>query len=155
MKFSEENLTKIEELKKRYQTTKALTLPVLWMAQKEFGWISGETMQYVADLLGLPVSHVYGVVTFYTMYNSKPVGKYHLQVCTNISCQLLGAEELRDHICQKLNVKLGETTKDEKFTIVEVECLGSCGTAPAMQLNDDYVENLTIEKVDKLLTELK
>ena len=69
MKFSEENLTKIEELKKRYQTTKALTLPVLWMAQKEFGWISGETMQYVADLLGLPVSHVYGVVTFYTMYN--------------------------------------------------------------------------------------
>jgi NADH-quinone oxidoreductase subunit E len=155
MKFSEESLKKIEELKKRYQTTKALTLPVLWMAQKEFGWISTETMAYVAGLLNVPVSHIYGVVTFYTMYNQKPVGKYHIQVCTNVSCQLLGAEELRDHICERLNIKLGETTKDELFTVEEVECLGSCGTAPAVQINDDYYENLTAEKIDKLLTELK
>src|ERR1700690_2549771 len=111
-------------------------------------------MKYVGELLNVPISDVYGVVTFYTMYNTKPVGKYHFQVCTNISCQLLGAEELRDHICQKLNIKLGETTGDEKFTVQEVECLGSCGTAPAIQVNDDYYENLNIEKVDTLLTEL-
>ena len=155
MKLSEEHLQKIEELKKRYQTTKALTLPVLWMAQKEFGWISSETMAYVAELLNVPVNHVYGVVTFYTMYNPNPVGKYHLQVCTNISCQLLGGDELRDHICRKLNVKPGEMTKDEKFTVTEVECLGSCGTAPAIQVNDDYHESLSIEKVDALLAGLK
>ena len=153
--FSEENLKKLEQLKKQYPTTKSLTLPVLWIAQEQFGWISPETMKYVAELLNLPVSHIYGVVTFYTMFNTKPVGKYHLQICTNISCQLLGAEKLTDHVCNKLNVKLGETTPDKQFTLTEVECLGSCGTAPMMQVNDDYFENLSEEKVDKLLQELK
>ncbi|MFI5251916.1 MAG: NADH-quinone oxidoreductase subunit NuoE [Bacteroidota bacterium] len=155
MTFSEPSLKKIEELKKQYQTTKALTLPVLWMAQQEFGWISPDVMKYVAGVLNVPPSHVYGVVTFYTMYNTKPVGKYKLQVCTNVSCQLLGADELRDHICERLNVKLGETTKDEMFTVEEVECLGACGTAPAIQVNDEYYENLDVQKVDKLLSELK
>ena len=153
--FSEENLKKLEQLKKQYPTTKSLMLPVLWMAQERFGWISPETMKYVAELLNLPVSHIYGVVTFYTMYNTKPVGKYHLQICTNISCQLLGAEKLTDHVCRKLNVKLGESTADKRFTFTEVECLGSCGTAPMMQVNDDYFENLSEGKVDKLLQELK
>src|SRR6266852_4992053 len=118
--FTQENLKKLEELKKRYPTTKALTLPVLWMAQEQFGWISSDTMKYVAELLDLPLRHIYGVVTFYTMFNAGPVGKYHLQVCTNVSCQLRGAEGLTDHICSRLGVRMGETTSDNKFTVAEV-----------------------------------
>ncbi len=153
--FTKENLAKIEKLKTQYPTTQALTLHVLWMAQEQFGWISSETMNCVAEILSLPVSHVYGVVTFYTMFNTKQVGKHHLQICTNISCQLRGAEQLSDHICKRLNVKLGETTGDKNFTVTEVECLGSCGTAPMMQVGDEYYENLTRDSVDKLLSEWK
>lgn len=153
--FTEENLKKLEELKKKYPDTKSLTLPTLWLAQEQFGWISEELMRYIADLLQVSFSHVYSVASFYTMYNKKPIGKYHIQVCTNISCQLLGAENLVNHICKKLNVQLGNTTSDGKFTIVEVECLGACGGAPAMQINDDYYENLTPEKVDNILSKLK
>ncbi len=153
--LSEDNLKKIQELKKRYPTAKALALPVLWIAQEQFGWISPETMKYVAGLLNVPLGHIYGVVTFYTMFNTKPVGKYHVQVCTNVSCQLLGAEKLTEHICTRLKVKPGETTADKKFTVTEVECLGSCGTAPMMQVNDEYYEGLTTEAVDKVLAELK
>ena len=153
--LSQQNLAKLEELKKKYPTPKSLTLPVLWMVQEEHGWISPEAMKYVADLLQLPVRHVYGVVTFYTMFNVKPVGKYHLQVCTNISCQLLGSEKISEHVCKKLNIKPGETTPDQRFTVTEVECLGSCGTAPMMQVNERYYENLTVEKIDSLLEEFK
>ena len=153
--LSEQNLKKLEELRKKYPTEKSLTLPVLWMIQEEQGWISPDAMKYVAGLLHLPLRHIYGVVTFYTMFNTKPVGKYHLQVCTNVSCQLLGGEKIVDHVCSKLKIKPGETTPDARFSISEVECLGSCGTAPMMQVNDRYYENLTVEKVDKLLSELK
>lgn len=153
--ISKENLQKIEELKKRYPDLKSLTIPVLWMIQEEHGWISDEAVEYVANFLKLPVNHVYGVVSFYTMFNRKPVGKYHIQICTNISCQLLDAEKLSEYICRQLNIKVGETTPDKKFTVTEVECLGSCGTAPMMQVNDDYYENLTIEKVDELLRKWK
>jgi NADH-quinone oxidoreductase E subunit len=152
--FTEHNLKKLDELKKRYPTTKALTLHALWMAQEQFGWISTDTMKYVANLLGVPFGHIYGVVSFYTMFNMKPVGKHHLQVCTNVSCQLRGAEKLLDHVCKNLNVKVGETTPDKKFTVTQVECLGSCGTAPMMQVNDEYYENLSLEGVDRLLNEL-
>ncbi len=153
--FTKEHLEQLERLKNVFPTRKALTLPALWMAQKQFGWISPETMRYVAGLLDVPLSHVYGVVTFYTMFNSAPVGKYHLQVCTNVSCQLLGGETISDHLCKRLGIRVGETTPDKKFTLSEVECLGSCGTAPMMQVNDDYHENLTLAKVDRLLEELK
>ena len=153
--LSQQNLAKLEELKTKFPTAKSLTLPVLWMVQEEHGWISTEAMKYVADLLDLPVRHVYGVVTFYTMFNVKPVGKYHLQVCTNISCQLLGGEKISEHVCKKLNIQLGETTPDKRFTVSEVECLGSCGTAPMMQVNERYYENLTVEKIDSLLEEFK
>jgi NADH-quinone oxidoreductase subunit E len=153
--LNSESLQKLEILKKQFPTTKALTLPALWMIQDQYGWVSPDAMKYVAELLNLPVRHVYGVVTFYTMFNTKPVGKYHVQVCTNVSCQLLGAEKISDHICKRLHVTLGETTEDNRFTVTEVECLGSCGTAPMMQVNEEYYENLTQEKVDKLVTELK
>ena len=152
--LNEDNLRRLEELERRYPTKKALTLPVLWMVQEQFGWISPETMKFVAGMLDVPLSHIYGVVTFYTMFNTKPVGKYHLQICTNVSCQLLGGAKLMDHVCTKLGVKPGQTTLDKKFTVTEVECLGSCGTSPMMQVNDEYHENLSLERVDSILEKL-
>lgn len=121
--FTEENLRKVDELKKRYPTQTALVLPVLWLAQEQFGWISEEVMHYVAELLDVPFSHILGVVTFYTMYNKKPVGKYHIQVCANVSCMLRGSDNLVEHLEKKLDVKVGETTPDKMFTLDEVECL--------------------------------
>lgn len=153
--LSESKIKQIEELRKRYPLSKSLTLPVLWMVQEQEGWISPRAIEYVAQLLNVPKEHVYGVVTFYTMFNKKPVGKYHIQVCTNVSCQLLGGEKILDYICKKLEVHPGETTKDGKFTISEVECLGSCGSSPTMQINNDYYENLTLDKIDKILHSLK
>jgi NADH-quinone oxidoreductase E subunit len=152
--FSEENLKKLDRLRSRYPKSKPLVLPALWMAQQQFGWVSPESMKYIAGLLDLPISHVYSVVTFYTMFNTKPVGKYHLQVCTNVSCMLRGGDRLLDHVCKRLQVGKGETSADRRFTVTEVECLGSCGTAPAVQVNDDYHENLSVESFDKLLNEL-
>lgn len=153
--FTEENLRKVEEIKKRYPTTMAAVLPVLWIAQEQFGWISEETMHYVAELLQVPFNHVLGVVTFYTMYNRKPVGKYHIQVCANVSCMLRGSDNIVEHLEQKLGIKVGGTTPDKFFTLSEVECLGSCGTAPMMQVNNDYYDDLTFEKVDRLLDGFK
>ena len=153
--LTQENLKKLESLKKQYPTSKSLTLPVLWMIQEQHGWISPDAMRYVATLLDLPERHVYGVVTFYTMYNTHPVGKYHLQVCTNISCMLRGSGEIMAHLCSKLQVGAGATTPDAQYTVTEVECLGSCGTAPMMQVNDEYYEDLTSKKIDALLAELK
>ena len=155
MTFNAENLEKLEQLRKLYPTSKALTIPVLWLAQNQFGWISPETMKYVADLLQLPVSHIFGVVTFYTMFNTRPVGKYHLQVCTNISCGLVGGEKICDHLSERLKIRPGETTPDGKFTLTEVECLGSCGTAPVVQVNEEYATNLTVEKVEQMIESLK
>ena len=153
--LTQENLKKLESLKKQYPTSKSLTLPVLWMIQEQHGWISPDAMRYVATLLDLPERHVYGVVTFYTMYNTHPVGKYHLQVCTNISCMLRGSGEIMANLCSKLQVGAGATTPDAQYTVTEVECLGSCGTAPMMQVNDEYYEDLTSKKIDALLAELK
>ena len=153
--FSQEHLEQLDRLRSKYPASKPLVLPALWMAQRQFGWISPDVMKYIAGLLDLPLSHVYGVVTFYTMFNTRPVGKYHLQVCTNVSCMLRGGERLLDHACRRLNVGKGEVTADGRFTVTEVECLGSCGTAPAVQVNDDYHENLSVESFDKLLNDLR
>ncbi len=153
--FTEENLQKVEEIKKRYPKSMAALLPVLWIAQEQFGWISEDVMHYVADLLGVPFNHVLGVVTFYTMFNRKPVGKYHIQVCANVSCMLRGSDNLLEHLESRLGVRVGETTADKMFTLSEVECLGSCGTAPMMQVNNDYYDNLTADKIDNLLEEFK
>ena len=152
--FTEQELAAIEAIMSKYPDPKAALLPVLWLAQAKRGWISEEVMREVAKILGLPPSDVLGVTTFYTMYNKKPVGKYHLQVCTNISCQLTGAETVVGRIREKLKIGPGETTPDGKFTLSEVECLGSCGTAPVMQVNDDYHEALTPAKLDSLLESL-
>ncbi len=154
IKFTEENIRKLDEIKSRYPDTNAVLMPVLWIAQEQFGWISKEVMEYIGNLLNIPVEHILGVVRFYTMYNKNPVGKYHLQVCTNVSCMLRGGYDVLDYISKKLNIKPGETSENEKFTLTEAECLGSCGTAPMMQVNNYFEENLTKEKIDKLISEL-
>jgi NADH-quinone oxidoreductase E subunit len=154
IKFSEQNLKKLEEAISRYPYKQAALMPALWIAQEQFGWLSHDVMRYVGKLLDVPYEHVLGVAEFYTMYNKKPVGKYHLQVCTNISCMLCGAYDILDYISNKLNINPGETTSDGKFTLSEVECLGSCGTAPMMQVNNYYEENLTKDKLDSLIEKL-
>jgi len=152
--FSEKSLKRIEELKARYQQPQSVVLDALWMWQDEHGWVSGEGMQQIADALGIPVHHVYGVVSFYTMFNRKPVGKHKLEVCTNVSCMLRNSEAILKHMAEKLHITVGETTPDNRFTLVEAECLGSCGTAPVMQVGDEYYENLDVAKLDKILQSL-
>jgi NADH-quinone oxidoreductase subunit E len=137
-----------------YPTKRAAILPTFWLAQKEFGFLSADAMEYIGQLLGLSSAYVSSVASFYTMFNKEPVGKFHLQVCANIACSLLGAEHIIECIEKKLGIGLGQTTSDGKFTLSEVECLGSCGTAPVAQINDDYHENLTPEGVLSLLDTL-
>lgn len=143
------------KLEPRYPTRVALLLPALHAAQDEFGWLPPEVMEEVGSHLGIHPAQVREVASFYTMYNLKPVGKYHLKICTNVACCLRGSEELVEHCEKKLGIHCGETTKDRKFTIMEEECLGACGTAPAMMLNNDYYENLDVPKLDRLLESLE
>jgi NADH-quinone oxidoreductase subunit E len=153
--LSEASRQKIELLKARYRQPQAVVLAALWMWQDEHGWVSEEGMREVADLLGLPYHHVYGVVTFYTMYNKEPVGRHKIEVCTNVSCMLRNSDRILDHIRKRLEINVGETTPDNRFTLVEAECLGACGGAPAMQIGDEYHENLDPAAVDRILNELK
>ncbi len=155
--FSPESLRRYEEIVARYPQKRAAIMPVLWLAQSEFGWLSTEVMQYVASLMGFPLAWVSGLASFYTMYYKKPVGRYHLQVCTNLSCMLRGSDDIVDCIGKRLGIGLGETTPDKRFTLDEVECLASCGTAPMMQVNEDFHENLdrrrTLELLERLARE--
>lgn len=153
--FSEENEEKFQKLKKRYPDIASLSLPSLWMAQEQEGWISSEAIIYIAKRLETSPMDIQGIASFYTMFNLKPVGKYHIQVCKTLSCKLCGSEAIKEHLQKRLGIKPGQSTKDMKFTFSEVECLGSCGTAPCLSLNDTYKENLTIEKIDEMLDEIE
>ena len=153
--FSAETKKKIEELIARYPKKEAALLPVLHLAQKEFGFISTEEEKLVASLLGIKPIRVREVVTFYTMLNTKPVGKYHIQVCTNLSCTLLGGQKLLDYLREKLRLKPGETSADNKFTLSTVECLGACEQSPCMMVNFDYYGRLDQQKIDTILESLK
>ena len=155
LEFPPEARKKFEEILERYPTRQAALLPTLHLAQETFGWISPEVMLYIASLLDQTPASVMGVVSFYNMYNQKPVGKYHLQVCTNLSCMLRDAYKIYERLCERLGVHPGENTPDGMFTVTEVECLGSCGTAPVVQINNDYHENMSVEKMDDLLGRLK
>jgi NADH-quinone oxidoreductase subunit E len=145
---------RIEALKSSHETAQSALLPALHAAQEDQGWLSPETQREVGDLLGLPEQTVRGVVSFYTMFYQRPVGKHVLQVCRNLSCWLRGSHAMQEQIAKKLGIQVGETTTDGRFTLLSVECLGSCGTAPVLMVNDDYHENLTPQDVDRLLTEL-
>jgi NADH-quinone oxidoreductase subunit E len=155
IRFPDATLKKIGQILSRYPDKRSAILPVLDLAQREFGWISEPVMVYVAELLELTPPKVFEVVTFYTMYNQKPVGKFHIQLCRTLSCALLGSEDLAGHLQRRFGMKIGETTPDGMFTLKLVECLGSCGSAPAVQINDAYYENLTKDKLDQLLNRLK
>jgi NADH-quinone oxidoreductase E subunit len=153
--LNESNLNKVEQLRKCYPTSQALVLPVLWMVQGQNGYISEEAMKYVGTLLNVPYSHILGVVTFYSMLQEKAIGKYHIEVCTNVSCMLRGSAGILEYIEKRLGINAGETSPDRKWTISETECMGSCGTAPMLAIGDEYHENLTIEKLDKLIDSLQ
>ena len=153
--LSSEAKKDIEKLKSVYETNQSALIPALHRAQADQGWLSAETQSEVAKLLDLSLQTVAGVVSFYTMFHQKPVGKYLLQVCRNLSCTMLGGQELRKKLEERLGISEGETTPDGRFTLVEVECLGSCGTAPVLMVNDRYVENVKAADVDRLLSELR
>ena len=153
--LTEENLRKAEEIRKRYPASQAALLPILWIAQEQEGWISEATMRYIGELLDLPYGHILGVVTFYSMYNSKKLGKYHIEVCTNISCMLRGSDKILETIEHRCGAKPGQTSADGKWTISEVECMGACGGAPMLPIGEEYYENLTPEKTEKILSSLK
>ena len=152
--FGTEFVKKVDELVSKYPEPKAALLPVLWEVQADKGWIDLDAERWVAERLGVSPAHVHGVVTFYTMFKQQPSGTYHIQVCSTLSCMLRGSEEIVAHLETKLGIKPGETTADGRFSMIKVECLGSCGTAPMFQMNDDYHENLTAELVDQLLDSL-
>lgn len=153
--FSEKTRKRIDEIVSRYVRKEAAILPVLHLAQREFGCISEEEEKRVAEILEIEPIQVREVVTFYTMLNQKPVGKYHIQICSNLSCSLMGAGSLIDYLKEKLGIGLGETTPDKKFTLSEVECLGACETAPSMMVNFDYHGSLDKKKIDEILDGLK
>ena len=146
----------LDQLLGRYPTKMAALLPALWMVQHERGWVSDAAMAEVAELLDLTPAYVKGVVTFYTMYHQHPVGRYFVQVCTTSPCQVCGAEEVRDAFLRHTGCQeLGVTSPDNKFTVIEVECLGACGFATPVMINEDFVESVTPEGVPELLSRYK
>lgn len=150
--LSEQGLAQVKEYLTRFESRESAIIPSLYVAQKENkGHITPEMITYLSQVMDIPSSRIDEVFKFYTMFNQKPVGKYHVQVCTNISCALEGGRELASHLCKELGVKYDEITADGRFTVSRVECLGSCGTAPMMQVNDDYHERLTPESAMNLL----
>ena len=155
LEFKKETIDEFEGIAQRYPVRRAALLPALWLAQRDFGWISTDAMVAVSKLVGCSPAQVLEVAEFYTMYQKKKPGKYHLQVCQTIACLLAGSEEIKKVIEQKLRLKPGETTPDGQFSYQPVECLASCHTAPCMQVNDDYHENLTPESTGKLIDELR
>jgi len=154
VQFSTQALEEYQRVLTQYPVKRAAIMPVLWIAQRQFGYLSPEVQRYVADLMGFPIAWVSGVASFYTMYYKKPIGKHHLQVCTNVSCMLRGSDEIVRAIEKRLGISPGESTTDGRFSLDEVECLASCGTAPMMQVNEDYHENLTAESTVQLLDRL-
>lgn len=153
--LSQSACQRIQALIEKYPEKRSALIPALQLAQTEAGYLSQETISEIARMFGLAPNEVQEVSSFYTMLYKKPVGKYVVQVCTNISCLLCNAEQIMEHLTRRLGIRPGETTPDEKFTLVEVECLGSCGTSPVIQINDQYHEELTTEKLDIILDSLE
>ena len=155
IEFSEEAKRRYGVIVSHYPEKRAALIPVLHLAQREFGWISLEVADYVGGLMGYPPSDVLSVATFYTLLRKKPVGKHHMEVCRNVSCWLMGTYRCVDEIKRLLNIEVGGMTEDGRFSLNLTECLGSCGTAPAMQVGDRYYENLTPQSVAEIIEKLK
>src|SRR5215207_11420940 len=155
--FSPEVLTEMQGHLAKYppERKRSALIPILLLViQRERGWVDNEGVNFLAKLLDIEVTDVWETATFYSMFNLRPVGRHHIQICKTLSCKIMGEPEITEHICSKLGIHPGETTHDGKFTVSRVECLGSCGTAPMMQIGFDYHEELTIEKVDQILDSL-
>ena len=153
--LNETHKAEIDDILSRYPVKRSALLPLLYLAQREQGYITEAAMQEIAGMLKLTPPQVYETATFYTMLNLKPVGKFHLQVCKSLMCALVGSDTVIGWISAKLGIKPGETTPDHLFTLSIVECLAACGTGPMMQVNDDYYERLTEEKLDRILADLR
>lgn len=145
----------IEQILSRYPVKRSALIPLLYVAQRAHGYVSEAAMQEIAALLGLTPPQVYETITFYTMFHLKPVGKFHLQVCKSLMCALVGSDTVLEWIHAKLGIAPGETTPDGLFSLSTVECLAACGTGPMMMINDDYYEQLTEDKVDRILSDLR
>ena len=145
----------VEEALSHYPNPRSAVLPVLWIAQREWDWLSPSALRLVAHTLDLPEPEVFGIATFYTMFNLRPVGRHHLQVCMTLSCSLMGADRLFRHLERTLGIGHGETTPDGRFNLRRVECLAACGGAPCLQVNETYHENLDEAAVDRLLETLR
>ncbi len=154
-KFTKENLQKADEILSKYPNKQAAIMPLLWLAQDQNNnWISKEVMDYIAKFLSIPPIRVYEIVTFYTMYNKEPVGKHLIQVCRTTPCWLMGSDKVLSACKKKLNINVGQTTRDSKFTLVEVECLGACVDAPVIQINKETHEKMTEDSVIQLIDSL-
>ncbi len=149
--FEQKILDEADALVARYPDPKSALLPLLHLAQREIGWVSPEAQVWAAERLELSPVMVQGVASFYTMFNMKPVGRYHIQLCKTLSCSLRGSAEIRKRIHERIGIGPGETSADGMFTLTEVECLGACGTAPAMMVGDAYHEQLSVERLDEIL----
>jgi NADH-quinone oxidoreductase E subunit len=155
MTFSEKHKDEIADILSRYPVKRSALIPLLYVAQRDHGYVTEATMREIAALLGLTPPQVYETITFYTMFNLKPVGKFHLQVCKSLMCALVGSDTVIEWIKAKLGIAPGETTTDGLFSLSAVECLAACGTGPMMQINDDYYEQLTEDKLDRILSDLR
>jgi NADH-quinone oxidoreductase E subunit len=153
--FSPEIEAEIDGHLAKYPVKRSAILPLMFIVQRERGYLDPPGVAYLANRLGLRITDIWEVATFYSMLQTEPVGKYHIQICKTLSCKIMGEPKITEYICSKLGIRPGETTADGRFTISLVECLGSCGTAPMLQLGFDYHENLTPEKIDKLFDALR
>ena len=149
--LSKENQERVKEVMTHYPHARSAILPALHIVMEERGWVDREACDHVAELLGVPAIHVYEALTFYTYFPQKPVGKYHIQVCHNISCNLRGSEDVLRYLKDAHGIEEDKVTEDGLFCLHRVECLGACGNSPVMQVNDDYYENLTFDKIDELI----
>lgn len=153
--FDKERDTEFERLVARYPIRESMILPALWLTQEQEGWISAEAMAYIADRIGTFASKVYEAATFYTMFNLHPMGKYHICVCRTLSCWLRGKQEIVDYLKNEIGITPGQVSKDGKYSLEEVECLGHCGTAPVVQINGEFYENMDLDKMKTLMASLK
>ncbi len=149
--FKETVLKDIEEIKTKYPDLRSALLPALYVAQREFGWLSSEAISSVAQALDMPAAIVRGTASFYSMFKHRPAGRHVVQICTNISCMITGAERLVDFFKNKYALEPNKTTQDGRFSLVIMECIGACGTAPAMLVNTDYFDNLTEKSIEEIL----
>jgi NADH-quinone oxidoreductase subunit E len=155
--FSPEVIAEMESHLGKYppERKRSALIPLLFVVQRERGWIDNPGVNFLAEFLDLEITDVWETATFYSMFNLRPVGRHHIQICKTLSCKIMGEPEITEHICSRLGIHPGETTEDGKYTVSLVECLGSCGTAPMMQIGFDYYEDLTTGKVDQILDSLK